>query len=92
MPAASHHLPGVDAVEPFPRQLRLPTSVGTMLEGLEEGDLPKFAQPGPLDVSGEVAIERVVAGHLVELAALLALEARFCVSPPSRASPSLGED
>jgi hypothetical protein len=60
-----------DAVEPFAIELRLPTTVGANLDGLEEGDRRGFAQLGMLDVFGEVALERVMAGHLMELAALL---------------------
>src|SRR5262245_34864111 len=69
--ATAHHLPGVDAVEPLTVELRLPPAVGTNLDGLEERNSPSFAQPGTLDVFGEVALERMVAGHFVELAALL---------------------
>src|SRR5262245_53704002 len=64
--ATAYHLPSVDAVEPFPRQFRLPAPIGAMLDGLEEGSPPRFAQPSALGVFGEVALERVVAGHLVE--------------------------
>jgi hypothetical protein len=42
-----------------------------MFDGQEEGDPPRFAQSRTLDVFGEVALQRVVAGHLMELAVLL---------------------
>jgi len=42
-----------------------------MFDGLEEGDPPCFAQSRMLDVFGEIALQRVVTGHFVELAALL---------------------
>jgi len=38
---------------------------------MERGTPPRFAQPGKLVVFGEVALERVMTGHIVELAALL---------------------
>src|SRR5262249_51681010 len=53
----------------FPRQLRLPTPIGAMLDGLEQGNPRDLAQPSLLDVFGQISLERVVAGHLVELAA-----------------------
>ena len=42
-----------------------------MFDSLEERDPPCFAQSRMLDVFGEIALQRVVTGHFVELAALL---------------------
>jgi len=42
-----------------------------MFGGLEEGNPTGLGQAGALQVLGQVALQRVVAGHLVELAALL---------------------
>src|SRR5215471_4456645 len=54
-----------------PRQFRRPTPIGAIFDGLEKRDPPCFAQSRMLDVFGEVALQRVVTGHLMELAALL---------------------
>jgi hypothetical protein len=40
-----------------------------MLDGPEQRDAPGLGQVGALLVLGEVALQRVVAGHLMELAA-----------------------
>jgi hypothetical protein len=40
-----------------------------MLDGLEEWNPRRFTQPGTLGIFGEVALERVVARHFMELAA-----------------------
>jgi hypothetical protein len=58
-------------VEALAVEHRLPATVGADLDGLEERRTPSLGQAGTLDIFGEVAIERVMAGHLVELAALL---------------------
>ena len=61
---------GPGATTPLAVELRLPTTIGTRFDGLEEGNSHDFAQPSTLDVFGEIALQRVMAGHLVELAAL----------------------
>jgi len=38
------------------------------LDGLEEGDPPSIREPGTLYIFSQVGLQRVVAGHLVELA------------------------
>jgi hypothetical protein len=69
--APAHHLPGVDPIEPLAVKLRLAGAVWSVFDGLEEGDPPRVAQPATLDVLAEISLERVVAGHFVELSALL---------------------
>ena len=68
--ARRRHSPSVGAVEPFAVELRLATAVWPILDGLEQRHPPSLGQPGTLDVFGEVTLQRVMAGHLVELAAL----------------------
>jgi hypothetical protein len=58
-------------VEPLTIELRLPTTIRATFDGLEQGYPPGLGQPRTLDVFGEVALQRVVAGHFVELATLL---------------------
>jgi hypothetical protein len=58
-------------VEPLAVELRLPTAVGAVPDGLEKRGPSCLGQPGTFDVLGQVALQRMMAGHLVELAALL---------------------
>jgi hypothetical protein len=51
--------PSVDAVEPFPREFRLPAAVGAILMAWKRSG---FAQPGTLDIFGEVALQRMWQG------------------------------
>jgi hypothetical protein len=69
--APAHHSPSIVSVEPLTIELRLPTTIRATFDGLEQGYPPGLGQPRTLDVFGEVALKRVVAGHLVELVALL---------------------
>jgi hypothetical protein len=56
----AHHLPGIDAVEPHAVELRLSTTVGANLDGLEEGDPPCIREPGTLYIFGQIALQRVM--------------------------------
>ena len=58
-------------MQPLTIELCLPTTIRATFDGLEQRDPPSLGQPGMLNVFGEVALERVMPGHLVELAALL---------------------
>jgi hypothetical protein len=58
-------------VEPLTVELRQAPAVWPILDGLEEGDPPGVCELGTLEIFSEVPLQRVVAGHLVELAALL---------------------
>jgi len=57
------------ALEPPTVELRQAAAVWPILDGLELGHSPGLAQPGAIDVFGEVAFEGVMAGYLVKLAA-----------------------
>src|SRR5215468_6641798 len=67
--ATAHHSPSIVSVEPLTIELRLPTTIWAIFDGLEQGDPSGVRELGTLKVFGEVALQRVVAGHFVELAA-----------------------
>src|SRR5262245_6537423 len=67
----AHHTPSIVSVEPLTIELRLPTTIRATFDGLEEGDPSGVREFGTLKVFGQIALQRVVAGHFVELAALL---------------------
>src|SRR5215813_7901019 len=69
--ATAHHSPSIVSVEPPTIELRLPTTIRAIFDGLEEGNPTGLGQAGALNVLGEVALQRMMAGHFVELAALL---------------------
>src|SRR5262245_60513824 len=69
--APAHHSPSVGPVEPHTVEDCLPTAVGAVPDGLKKRGPSSLGQPCTLDIFSKIAFERVVAGHLVELAALL---------------------
>src|SRR6516225_11184002 len=69
--ATAHHSPSIVSVEPLTIELRLPATIRAIFDGLEEGDPSGVRDVGTLKVFGQIALQRVVAGHLVELATLL---------------------
>ena len=58
-------------MEPLTIELRLPTTIRATFDGLEEGDPSGIRKLGTIKVFGQIALQRVVAGQLVELAAFL---------------------
>ena len=59
-------------MEPLTIELRLPTTIRATFDGLEEGDPSAgIRKLGTIKVFGQIALQRVVAGHLVELAVFL---------------------
>src|SRR5262245_54709045 len=63
--ATAHHSPCIVSVEPLTIELRLPTTIRATFDGLEQGDPSGVRELGTLKVFGEVALQRVVAGHFV---------------------------
>ena len=59
-------------MEPLTIELRLPTTIRATFDGLEVGDPSAgIRKLGTIKVFGQIALQRVVAGQLVELAAFL---------------------
>src|SRR5262249_14439718 len=67
--ATAHHSPSIVSVEPLTIELRLPTTIRATFDGLEEGDPSGVREFGTPKVFGQIALQRMVAGHFVELPA-----------------------
>src|SRR5262245_12143108 len=53
--ATAHHSPSIVSVEPLTIELRLPTTIRAIFDGLEQGDRSGVRELGTLKVFGEVA-------------------------------------
>src|SRR5262249_55985954 len=66
---AGRHLPGIRALELLAVAWCFATRLGAVFDGLEEGSRPASSSGARSVYSGEVALQRVMKGYLVELAA-----------------------